>query len=554
MKKTITLVLLIIITITLSSCVFTDLVISKNEKEKIVSEKYGEVEYIFEEIIVYKNLSSVFSDVEGIDYIEKNIGSIRSNDIIPLEDFYVRLDIVKHNSKYKILVYNNFIKRSANVTKMFVLTDYLLPVKIEDVIALLDVYNKEAELSKFNVLFARKDYKTENPPAFENEISSAYYQKISENEIFMSFYDNDSGNTIVGSNYKVIFGNVIEKVIYYPQKLMYDDFTNDNYNTLNDKKVEFSLDKGNTYQEINNKLEEFDLWKEQINSEVSNYVFFYAFTYEEFLIKLNEANNPNIYTYNYLSEEEFDSLKEQYDEDYFLDNILIFYYKFEANISENYVYSITKKGNTLTVNINRFEGMYRALSSWMEVITIKKSDLEQITKVDLIVRTIAEKATIVTANISKEHLRDFYLNDLTMDDFKDLNNLKGLTLFRWSLNVDVIINKDIDDNDLERLINYLEASESVLSVGYKGKDFIRVQLKYSFYDEVVNKTLLIDDLLKDQVLIDELALSISILNFMPFGYLSFVLEETGKEFAKQMIEDLKSLNYKFIEDEGFYFE
>lgn len=139
-----------------------------------------------------------------------------------------------------------------------------------------------------------------------------------------------------------------------------------------------------------------------------------------------------------------------------------------------------------------------------------------------------------------------------MEDFSELGNLKEINLFKWSLNVDLKINKQITEEELNGLINYLEESEYVISTGYKGKDFIRVQLEHSFYDEVVNKTLTINDFFKDQTKIDNYNLTIEILNFTPIGTITFVLEEKGKKQASAMINELKEGDYPFINKDQIF--
>ncbi|MFA5692131.1 MAG: hypothetical protein WC907_00820 [Acholeplasmataceae bacterium] len=553
MKKGISLLMILFLSVLLVACglPFSSKIV-RNKKE-IVNDKYGEVDYVIEDILVYKNLKDQFKNVEGIDYIEKNSGNRGSIEPELRQNLYIIIDIIKINNEYKLLVYNNIIKKFANEKKMFVLTDYFLPINMEDIEILSNEYLEEQSLTGYKVDFIKKDLNIKRPfHTTANDLSLSFYEKTSEGTIFMSLTDNLTGNVIVGNEYNLICSNVFKKEIYYPENTNYEDYINENYDTLNNDKVEFSLDKGDSYKEIDNKLETFDIWNEAINSEVPNAVFFYAFTYEEFLIKIDEAKNPNFYTYRYLTKEEFDALKEEYNEEYFEENILIFYYKYEPNISENYVYSITKLNNTLTVNINRFEGMQTALSSWLEIITIKKNDIKDITNINLIVRTISEKTTSVTVYIKDNYLRDFYIKDKTIDDFKGLSNLKQINLFRWSLNVDLIINQKISDEDLKSLINYLENNENVLSTGYKGKDFIRVQMKYSFYDKVFNKTLKINDFINEQSIIDDYSLTIKILNFTPIGSITFILEDKGKEQAKEMINELKELNYRFINYEGIY--
>jgi len=65
-------------------------------------------------------------------------------------------------------------------------------------------------------------------------------------------------------------------------------------------------------------------------------------------------------------------LLNNYNEDFFEDNILLFYYKSESNISKNIVFNIEVKDNSLLLNTNRYEGMSTALSSWLYFITLEK--------------------------------------------------------------------------------------------------------------------------------------------------------------------------------------
>ena len=79
--------------------------------------------------------------------------------------------------------------------------------------------------------------------------------------------------------------------------------------------------------------------------------------------------------------------------------------------------------------------MAEALSSWLEIITIKKSDIEEVERIDLIVRTIAPQQSSITAYVNKDYIRNFYLNEPILSDFKDLDNLLDIELFHGSLNV-----------------------------------------------------------------------------------------------------------------------
>lgn len=558
MKKSIIVISIFIITVFLVSCrssLMSEVLI--NDKTKIVEDKYGEVQYIKENIFIYKNMEDELNHIENIDYIINNSGNRGSVAPEFANNFYVIIDIVKHEDEFKILVYNNIMKKSSDKRKMFVLTDYFLPITIEDITNIFSEKNINQSINELNIVYGKKDtsdisisMNTTN----NDDLTIAIYNKQSDGDLFISLHDNKAGNSLIWTKSETYLGNVESKEIYYPKGLEYKDLINDKYNTLNDYKLDFSLNKGETFKNVDDRLIDFDIWNESINSEVFENIFFYAFSYQEFISKVELARKPNIYTYQYPNDNEFDLLIEKYNEEYFENNILIFYYKFERNISENYIYSVTKYNDTLTINVNRYEGMSTALSSWLEIITIKKEDVKEIKRVNLIVRTISELQSYIVAYINDEYIKDFYLNEKDLDDFKDLDNLKEINSFTWSLNVDLIFNKSISDDDLNLMINYLEDNPNVKSIGYKGKDFIRVQLINNFYLEVVNKTLLLRDFIEDEKLIEDYSLSIKILNFTPIAYIKFILEEKGRDQAFKMIEDIKKMDYHFLKIEWLYSE
>lgn len=549
-KHFITLTLLIFLSFFLIGCSqLSNSVRLTDKKDKIVEKKYGELEYIIKNINVYKNLKEEFDYLEEVDYIVNNSGDRGSVNPSFAENYYVTMDIVKHEDEYKLLIYNSIMKRGADKTKMFVLTNYFLPIKIETVLSHLEENEIEQDIKKFHVSFIKKDKNTEYD--FNNDsLSLAYYNKIEEETIYISFYDYFSGVNIIGTTFDYYVGNTKEKIIYYPKNKDYQNIIKEVYNTLNDEKIEFSLNKGEDFKTIDDKLIDFDIWDEQINNEVFGSVFFYAFTYEEFLIKIEEAKEQK--EEYYVEGINYEGIKDIFNEEYFEENILIFYSKYESNISENYAYSVTKKDDTLTLNINRIEGMETAIISWTQIITIKKTDIKGVNKINLIVRTISEPTKKITAYVSEDYLRDFYLNPKTIDDFKDLNNLKDIQVFHWSLFVDLKFNKTITDDDLLDVINYLEDNPYAVSEGYRGKDFIRLKMDFSLYDKVINKTLLIEDFI-DQEFIDDYSLSINILNFIPIGSITFTLDKPGRENAFKMIRDLCKGDYPFLEPIELYY-
>ena len=187
--------------------------------------------------------------------------------------------------------------------------------------------------------------------------------------------------------------------------------------------VPFSKDGGKTYVLKDNQLEEFDIYNEYYSY---GYIFFYAYTFDELKERIEEYKTPRQDMYYYPSEKVLNSLIEIYDEDFFKEHILLFYYKYEPNISPNYVHSVVKKDNTLTLNVNRFEGCATALSYSSALIVIKKADISGVNEININIRTIAELQDKFSINLKKEHIRDFYINGISMEMFRDIENLKML--------------------------------------------------------------------------------------------------------------------------------
>lgn len=309
--------------------------------------------------------------------------------------------------------------------------------------------------------------------------------------------------------------------------------------------VPFSRDGGRTYTLKNNYLEEFDICNEYYSY---GYIFFYAYTVEELKEKIEEYKTPRAGMYYYPSENFLNSLIEKYNEDFFKEHILLFYYKYEPNISNNYVHSVVKKGNTLTLNVNRFEGMCTALSSWSEVVAIKKSDIAGVNEININIRTIAELQKHFYMYIKEEHLRYFYINGVSMEMFEGIENLKDVTLFTWNLTVDLVFEEKITEDGLKEIIEKLEMNPKVSHLGYKGRDFIRVIIKGKYYDEVMEKTLSIKTLLSETD-IDKYQISLKFRDFTPIGYITFHLKNLGRQNALELEKRIKERNYPFLKDE-----
>lgn len=555
MKKCIASFLLIIgILFSLSGCnLITGSKHIADEKDKIVLKKYGELEYVIKDITIYKSEKSEFESIKGVDYIISKSGNRGSVSPYLAENFYLLMDIVKQDGEYKLLLYNNIMKRYSKKEKMFVLVNYFLPLSLDTINSRLENYEIDQDITNFSVELKKKDINMDKD-LFESDPSSkglreVYYNKIKNETFYMTFYDDQTGNIIIGTSYDYLIGNEKQKEIYYPENVSYQNIIDEVYDTLGGKQVLFSTNKGLDYKLVNDKEEEFDIWNQQINNEIYGKIFFYAYTYEEFVQQIDEIRDSDVYYGDYPTSQEFDQMIASYDESFFDENILLFYYKSEGNISENYVYSVTINDETLTLNVNRFEGTQTALSSWLEIVTIKKEDIINITKIDLIVRTIEPLADSVYIYIEDSLAREFYVNPDALNIFENLTNVKDIALFHWSLNVDLKFNISVTDDDVSNVVDRLENNPNVESVGYTGKDFIRVQLKPTFYDKVVDKTLNIKDFIDDEDFINQYKFTISIMDFTPFVTITFALENKGKENASSLVRELLRRNYPFLKIE-----
>ncbi len=76
-------------------------------------------------------------------------------------------------------------------------------------------------------------------------------------------------------------------------------------------------------------------------------------------------------------------------------------------------------------------------------------------------------------------------------------------------------------------------------------------MKDVLYDKVVNKTFIVGDIVKDKELLKKYGFSVSILDFIPFSMITFILKNKGKEYAYALIEELKKGNYPYINNDSF---
>lgn len=198
----------------------------RSEKKDIVESKYGNLEYVVEGILVYKNLEDQFKDIDGIDYIIENAGNRGSIAPELKENLLLIVDIVKQDDTYKLLVYNDVMKRNKDKEKMFILTDYMLPVDMNEVETFFKDKDDAFSLMDLTVDYFKKDSSLEGNISFMDEIMIAFYNKLAEGEIMVTCYHDESGNILIKSGTSLLFGNSEDKIIYYPSDIIYEDYIN----------------------------------------------------------------------------------------------------------------------------------------------------------------------------------------------------------------------------------------------------------------------------------------------------------------------------------------
>jgi hypothetical protein len=104
----------------------------------IAKEKYGEVQPIIKNINFFKYLENDLPDIDGLDYLISK--SVSYYDTIPenLNPLMFNMDLVIHDNKYQLLIYNRTIRESDDKYKMVLLNDWFFDVSIIDIINALD--------------------------------------------------------------------------------------------------------------------------------------------------------------------------------------------------------------------------------------------------------------------------------------------------------------------------------------------------------------------------------------------------------------------------------
>lgn len=132
----------------------------------------------------------------------------------------------------------------------------------------------------------------------------------------------------------------------------------------------------------------FDVCYEVLNEELLNYIFFYVKNYDEFIYNINLVKIISIILKYDIKLIYFDEFFFIYDEVYFEEYIVIFYYKLEIRMSENYVYFVIIKGDMLILNVYSILSGVIVFSFYMYLVILDKLDVEGIIEFDLVYRFI----------------------------------------------------------------------------------------------------------------------------------------------------------------------
>lgn len=111
--------------------------------------------------------------------------------------------------------------------------------------------------------------------------------------------------------------------------------------------------------------------------------------------------------------------------------------------------------------------------------------------------------------------------------------------------VDINFNQTLSDKRLNEILDTLENSENIRSIGYTSHSKVRVTVNIKYYEKFMEKTLTIDDLIEDDML-DKKQFTISILDVTPTALITFEMEQRGLEYYEAMVNQLNELNFPFI--------
>ncbi len=314
--------------------------------------------------------------------------------------------------------------------------------------------------------------------------------------------------------------------------------------------IPFSPFNGVAWWLKNPRIVDFDIWNITYGDDNSNMVFFYASSKEELLSEMEKQKDLPILRHPAHNDISDDKLLNRYDDEFFKDNSLLYYYKFEGNLSENFVYNVEVIDNQLFLNVNRFESMLTAISAYRYFITISKDDLENVEEFNVAVRTITEPIDRITVPIKSNAHRDIYLNGLGVEDFDGLSNLKDVKVFTWSLNVDIKFNSTLSELELASILEKLKEMDTIKSIGYTSPEWIRVQVSHHLYDKITTRTLTLKEISGNEIRGSE-NFTIEILKFTPIVIVTLMLDKPGKTYYEAIKEMLIELNFWFIDYKEF---
>jgi hypothetical protein len=306
--------------------------------------------------------------------------------------------------------------------------------------------------------------------------------------------------------------------------------------------ISYSLDKGSVWQTSDDRLTEFDTWDVKYNEEISGMVFFYATSYEQLLENVEKYGTTTFYSYEYSDDVDWIEFINTYNEAYFEDNILLFYYKYESTLAENYVYNVIIKDNFLVLNINRFGSGWMMISSWHHVVTLKKEDVQDITEFNVSVRTVSELQSSVIFFSNSDYL---YTHDISISSFPGVDNIKSVELWTSNIMIDIHFNETITNERLNNIITVLEKSENIKTIGYTDNEWIRVRIDNKFYNSYKSGSLTLDDIL-DNTIEYSGKFTMEIHDFTPIAIITLEMELHGKEYGEAMTMQLRELNLPFI--------
>lgn len=282
----------------------------------------------------------------------------------------------------------------------------------------------------------------------------------------------------------------------------------------------------------------------------NKYIFFYAHTYNELVSNIEKYKDSNLFGFERYKEQ-FINLQNEYDDNFFNDNILTFYYKEEPGILPNYTHSITRKKDTLTLNINvvSYGAISDAMSVWKEINTIKKADINGVKEIKLDIRGVYFPSSSFTFMLKDEYVRRLYMNGFTKGDFNKVHGIKEIELYKWGFMIDLKFKTPITQEQLSNLVTYLEDNPYIESVGYQGTDYVRVSILTTFYDKFTSNALVAEDFLSEEV-ITNYQITIKPLNHTPFGGITFIINYPSSIRHKIVMYDVLNKYSKFfvIED------